>query len=198
MTSRRSSGSRTAPARYRGSATRRAVSYRHRIANAGMTGRTIHPDGRVLADHGLPQGPHRDHPGLPRLLRKMNTWPLNGSAPMICCTLAARPSNPARRSIGWQARKTFVAVHVAAGLFGREHEGLGKPPAVADRSGDAAVSHRGAQRPVRRLCRPFAPAGGGSDLQLHPRRHVRQSRPRHGAPADAVKWAHGELVKIYA
>ena len=84
---------------------------------------------------------------------------------VICRTLAARPSNPARRSIGWQARKTFVAVHVAAGLFGREHEGLGKPPAVADRSGDAAVSHRGAQRPVRRLCRPFAPAGGGSDLQ---------------------------------
>jgi hypothetical protein len=24
----------------------------------------------------------------PRLLRKMKTWPLNGSAPMICCTLA--------------------------------------------------------------------------------------------------------------
>src|SRR5947209_13163834 len=36
----------------------RAASYRHRIANAGMAGRTIHPDGRVLADHGVPQGPH--------------------------------------------------------------------------------------------------------------------------------------------
>jgi peptide/nickel transport system substrate-binding protein len=24
----------------------------------------FHPDGRVLADHGLPQGPHGDHPGL--------------------------------------------------------------------------------------------------------------------------------------
>jgi hypothetical protein len=35
-----------------------------------------------------------------RLPRKMKTWPLNGSAPMICCTLAARPSKPARRSIG--------------------------------------------------------------------------------------------------
>jgi CBS domain containing-hemolysin-like protein len=40
--------------------------------------------------------------------RKMETWPLNGSAPIICCTLAARPSNPARRSIGRQARNTFV------------------------------------------------------------------------------------------
>src|SRR5438477_2774 len=38
----------------------------------------------------------------------MKTWPLNGSAPMICCAFAARPSKPARRSIGWQARKTFV------------------------------------------------------------------------------------------
>ncbi len=27
---------------------------------------------------------------------------------MICCTLDARPSNPARRSIGWQVRKTLV------------------------------------------------------------------------------------------
>src|SRR5438105_15796436 len=26
-----------------------------------MAGRPIHPDGRVLADHGLPQGPHRDY-----------------------------------------------------------------------------------------------------------------------------------------
>ena len=26
----------------------------------------------------------------------------------IRCTLAARPSNPARRSIGWQARKTLI------------------------------------------------------------------------------------------
>ena len=65
MTSRRSSGSRTAPARYRGSATRRAGSYRHRIANAGVAGRTVHPDGRVWQTTAYRKGLTGIIPGCP-------------------------------------------------------------------------------------------------------------------------------------
>src|ERR1700730_14065147 len=40
----------------------------------------------------------------------MNTWPLNGSAPMICCTLAARPSNRrADQSAGRRGSPLFPA-----------------------------------------------------------------------------------------
>ena len=36
-------------------------------------------------------------------------------------------------------------VHLAAGLFGGEHQGLGKPPAMANRSGDAAAGMFGSR-----------------------------------------------------
>ena len=74
----------------------------------------------------------------------------------------------------------------------------GPPQALDEDVGDAAVSHRGAQRPVCRLCRPVSSAGGGSDLQIHPRRHVRQSCPRHGARgcSQMGPWRAGKDLRL--
>ena len=38
--------------------------HRRRFAEAGVDRHAVHPDGRILADHRLPQGHHRPHPRL--------------------------------------------------------------------------------------------------------------------------------------
>ena len=86
----------------------------------------------------------------------------------------------------------------AAGLLGRPDQDVGGPHAVEGRPDHAAVPHRGGKRPVRRLCR--------SGRAARPRRSSRSTslptctrrRCRAWRAEDAVKWAHAELVKIYA
>ena len=93
-----------------------------------------------------------------------------------------------------------AVLHVAlrAPSFGWKHEGLGKPPAMADRSGDAAVLHRRAQRPICRLCRAISPADGGSDIQIYPV-DLYAKAVQGIPPTDAVKmgaWQAGEDLHL--
>jgi hypothetical protein len=94
---------------------------------------------------------------LPRLLRKMNTWPLNGSAPMICCTLAGRPSNPrADRSAGRREKPSFPATNRSSGPHSadstqpiqrrRWYEAVGRPRRDRRQPGQHQPGHGQAAR----------------------------------------------------
>ena len=74
---------------------------------------------------------------------------------------------------------------------------VGRPPGVERRPGPRAVQGASGHRTAGRLCRTAQPEGRRGADQVHHRRHVRQGGPGHAA-AEAVKWAHDELVKIYA
>ena len=66
------------------------------------------------------------------------------------------------------------------------------------RSGDGAVPHRGRKRPLRRLCRAVRAAPAAETISKFIIVDMYAKAVQGMAPEDAVKWAHGELVKIYA
>ena len=72
-----------------------------------------------------------------------------------------------------------AVVRLAAGLYLRRHQNVGRPPGVERRPGPGAVQEGPGYRPPDRLCREADATGRRGADQVHHRRHVCEGDPGH-------------------